>query len=152
MKQNDLLSLVQRRRTPDFFVCMKYIISPQVKAEHNPHPYENLRDALLRDSLTRAVEGDDESLQLVIENINTYVELVHHTDYPLALMQCRLLFIAHTGRHGTHHALPVVGLSLASLTRKTADMHHTRFDPSSLLLLACTLIQHNKAHSRVSSH
>lgn len=60
-----------------------------MKAERNPHPHENLRDALLRDTLTRAVEGDDEALQTVIDNVNTYVEAVHHTDYSLLLMQCK---------------------------------------------------------------
>lgn len=54
--------------------------------------------------------------------------------------------------HGTHAMLTVVGLSLAGLTRKTADLHYARFDPSALLLLACTLIQHNKAHSRVNAY
>ena len=42
----------------------------------------------MRDTLTRAVEGDDEALQVIIDNVNTYVEVVHHTDYTLALMQC----------------------------------------------------------------
>lgn len=42
----------------------------------------------MRDTLTRAVESDDEALQVIIDNVNTYVEVVHHTDYTLALMQC----------------------------------------------------------------
>ncbi|TBU65728.1 hypothetical protein BD310DRAFT_803111 [Dichomitus squalens] len=121
--------LCKRRRTPEFFAIIKSITGPTVRAEHNPHPHETLRDAILRDTLTRAVEGDDEALQIVIDNVNTYVEVVHHTDYSLSLMQ-------------------FVGLSLANLTRKTADIHHGRFDPSPLLLLACNLIQHNKANSR----
>ncbi|KAI0670290.1 hypothetical protein C8Q78DRAFT_114403 [Trametes maxima] len=122
-------ALSKRRRSPEFFAIIKHITGPQVKAERNPHLHENLRDALLRDTLTRAVEGDDESLQVVVDNVNTYIEVVHHTEYTPALMQ-------------------FVGLCLASLTRKTADLHHARFNPSPLLLLACTLIQHNKAHSR----
>ncbi|KAI0362213.1 hypothetical protein OH77DRAFT_1416438 [Trametes cingulata] len=121
--------LCKRRRSHDFFAIIKHITGPQVKAERNPHPLENLRDALLRDTLTRAVEGDDDSLQVVLDNVNDYVEIVHHTEYTPTLMQ-------------------FVGLCLASLTRKTADLHFARFDPSALLLLACTLIQHNKAHSR----
>ncbi|KAI1795782.1 hypothetical protein LXA43DRAFT_1163651 [Ganoderma leucocontextum] len=121
--------LCKRRRAPEFFAIIKNIVGPLVKAERNPHPHENLRDALLRDTLARVVEGDDEALQTVVDNVNTYVEVVHHTDYSLLLMQ-------------------FVGISLANLTRKTADLHHARFDPSPLLLLACTLIQHNKANSR----
>ncbi|KAI8998560.1 hypothetical protein BD414DRAFT_519687 [Trametes punicea] len=121
--------LCKRVRAPDFFLIIKHITGPQIKAERNPHPHENLRDALLRDTLNRAVEGDDDSLQVVLDNINAYVEIVHHTDYSPGLMQ-------------------FVGLCLASLTRKTADLQALRFDPSPLLLLSCTLVQHNKAHSR----
>ncbi|PIL24081.1 hypothetical protein GSI_13832 [Ganoderma sinense ZZ0214-1] len=121
--------LCKRRRAPEFFAIIKHVVGPLAKAERNPHPHENLRDALLRDTLTRAVEGDDDALQTVIDNVNTYVEVVHHTDYSLLLMQ-------------------FVGMSLTNLTRKTADLRHARFDPSPLLLLACTLIQHNKANSR----
>ncbi|KAI0324520.1 hypothetical protein GY45DRAFT_1288775 [Cubamyces sp. BRFM 1775] len=121
--------MFKRNRPREFFDIIRHIINPHVKAERNPHPSENLRDALLRDTLTRIIEGDDEALQTVLENINMYVEHVHHTDYTPALMQ-------------------YVGLCLGSLTRKTADMHFTRFDPSPLICLACTLIQHNKALSR----
>lgn len=59
-----------------------------MKAERNPNPYESLRDALLRDTLSRTIEGDDEALQTVIDNVNTYVEVVHHMDYSTLLMQC----------------------------------------------------------------
>ncbi|CDO71214.1 hypothetical protein BN946_scf184863.g9 [Trametes cinnabarina] len=121
--------MFKRTRSHEFFTVIKHIAAANVKAEHNPHPLESLRDSLLRDTLTRIVEGDDESLQTVLDNVNTYIETVHHTDYTPSLMQ-------------------FVGLCLASLTRKTADMHVARFDPSPLLLLSCTLIQHNKAHSR----
>ena len=103
----------------------------------------------MRDTLTRAVEGDDEALQLIIDNVNTYVEVVHHTDYTLALMQCEYTLVVSLEVQMLTGLPLVVGLSLANLTRKTADIHHGRFDPSPLLLLACTLIQHNKANSRV---
>ncbi len=72
-------------------MIIKHVTAPHVKAEHNPYPHENLRDALLRDTLSRAVEGDDESLQVVVDNINTYIEVVHHAEYTLALMQCKLI-------------------------------------------------------------
>ncbi|KAI9070388.1 hypothetical protein FKP32DRAFT_1586228 [Trametes sanguinea] len=121
--------LCKRPRSHEFFSIIKHIAGAHVKAERNPHLHESLRDALLRDTLPRVVDGDDESLQAVLDNVHTYIETVHHTDYTPALMQ-------------------FVGLCLASLTRKTADLHFTRFDPSPLLLLSCTLIQHNKAHSR----
>ncbi|KAH9946036.1 uncharacterized protein BXZ73DRAFT_86240 [Epithele typhae] len=121
--------LCKRPRTPEFFGIIKQVIGPHVLAEHNQYPHETLRDGLLRDTLTRAVEGDDESFQSIVNNLHTYVEVVHHTDYNLPLMQ-------------------FVGLTLANLTRKTADLSLARFDPSPLLMLACLLIQHNKAHSR----
>lgn len=49
----------------------------------------NLRDALLRDTLPRAVENDFESYQTVVENVNTYVEVVYHQKYTSELMQCK---------------------------------------------------------------
>lgn len=47
-----------------------------------------LRDSLLRDTLTRAVENDMETFQLVLENITRYVDIVHHSQYSPDLMQC----------------------------------------------------------------
>lgn len=76
-------------RPHEFFDVIKHVIGPQAKAERNPHPTETLRDALLRDTLSRALEGDDDSLQIVLDNVNTYVEIVHHTEYTPALMQCK---------------------------------------------------------------
>lgn len=43
----------------------------------------------------------------------------------------------------------VVGQSLTNIARKTADWHADSFDPSSLILLAANLFQHNKLKSRV---
>ena len=45
---------------------------------------------------------------------------------------------------------PVVGLSLANITRKTAEWSYGSFDASPLFLMASTLIQNNQAQSRVS--
>lgn len=47
-----------------------------------------LRDSFLRDTLTRAVDNDMESFQVVIENVNRYVEIVHHSHYSSDLLQC----------------------------------------------------------------
>lgn len=44
----------------------------------------------------------------------------------------------------------MVGLSLANITRKTAEWSYGSFDASPLFLMASTLIQNNQAQSRVS--
>ncbi|KAK7693414.1 hypothetical protein QCA50_002982 [Cerrena zonata] len=89
--------------------------------------HANLRDGLLRDTLPRAVENDLESYQTVIENISTYVEMVYHQKYTSDLMQ-------------------FIGLFLTNIARRTADW--STFDPSPLLLMASTVIQHNKSQCR----
>ena len=44
----------------------------------------------------------------------------------------------------------MVGLSLANITRRTAEWSYGSFDASPLFLMAATLIQNNQAQSRVS--
>ena len=44
----------------------------------------------------------------------------------------------------------MVGLSLANITRRTAEWSYGSFDASPLFLMTSTLIQNNQAESRVS--
>ncbi|KAH9951250.1 hypothetical protein B0H21DRAFT_272251 [Amylocystis lapponica] len=124
-----LFVLYKRHLPSTFFDVIRYIAVANAKANKSSTPQVDLRDALLRDTLTRAIENDPDSYQLVIENLRSFVETVHHTGYSADLMQ-------------------FVGLSLTYIARRTADWPADAFDPSPLLLLACTLIQHNKAQSR----
>jgi hypothetical protein len=49
----------------------------------------SLREYLLRDVLSRAVDNDQTSLQVVLNNIQTYIEIIFHQDYSLDLLLCK---------------------------------------------------------------
>ena len=48
---------------------------------------DSLGNALLRDTLTRAVDNDLASFQQVLDNLNTFIETVHHSGFSAELMQ-----------------------------------------------------------------
>ena len=56
---------------------------------------ESLRDALLRDTLARAADSDNDSLQTVLNNLLTYVEVVHPQNHSVGLMQCQSMQLKH---------------------------------------------------------
>jgi hypothetical protein len=80
---NDRYDL-QRSLDPDFFVILKQI------TDSNPEA-ESMRDFLLRDTLARASENDYASFQPVINNLQTYIEVVHHENYSTEAMRCNLI-------------------------------------------------------------
>ena len=51
----------------------------------------SLRDALLYDTLSRAApDNEGASYQLILNNLNHFIEYVHHASYSLELLQCKL--------------------------------------------------------------
>lgn len=61
-----------------------------------PAPAESLRDVLLRDTLSRATENDQTTFQIVLNNLQTFVEVVHHQGYSSDLMTCQYRCIRRT--------------------------------------------------------
>ncbi|KAJ7219313.1 hypothetical protein GGX14DRAFT_435653 [Mycena pura] len=125
---SNLFSL-QRRLDRNVFVVLKEITD--AKARLSPAPAESLRDVLLRDTLLRAPENDHTTIQVVLNNIQTFVEIVHHQRYTTDLMA-------------------FVGQQLIVLTRRVLDVatDGTVIEPAALLLIPAFLVQHNKANSR----
>jgi hypothetical protein len=80
---NDRYDL-QRSLDPDFFLILKQITDTNPEAE-------SMRDFLLRDTLARAAENDYASFQPVINNLQTYIEVVHHENYNTEAMRCNLM-------------------------------------------------------------
>ncbi|KAI0079929.1 hypothetical protein K474DRAFT_1638767 [Panus rudis PR-1116 ss-1] len=119
--------LLKKRHSRDFFLVLAFVTEPNKKAAL-PASRMNIRDALLRDTLPRAVENDQDCYQTVIENLNTFVEVVYRAKYSTELMQ-------------------FIGLYLTNVARKTAEWPSDQFNPSPLLLMTCTVIQHNKSQS-----
>ena len=74
----------QRNLEPSFFVVLHDILERGVVLVANG---DSLGNALLRDTLTRAVDNDLASFQQVVDNVNTFVETVHHSGFSAELMQ-----------------------------------------------------------------
>jgi len=107
----------------------RFIGETPTKTFSSSSTYSRLREALLRDVLSRSVDNDAETFQLVVDNVGKYVEIVYHSQYSSDFLQ----FVGH---------------SITAIARRTADWTADTFDASSLLSLAATLIQYNKGQSR----
>jgi hypothetical protein len=75
---------LQRNLEPAFFVVLHDIFERGVVLMANG---DSLGNALLRDTLTRAVDNDLASFQQVLDNVNTFIETVHHSGFSAELMQ-----------------------------------------------------------------
>ncbi|KAJ6502509.1 hypothetical protein C8R45DRAFT_976826 [Mycena sanguinolenta] len=124
-----IANLFKRRLDRNVFFVLKEVTDGGVKL--TPVPAENLRDILLRDTLPRAAENDSTTFQTVLNNLQTYVEVVHYQGYSADLMS-------------------FVGQQLTALARRALDLagEGMVIEPAPLLLVAALLIQHNKANSR----
>lgn len=87
-----LFRQLQRTLERDFFVVLKH-----VTAKVTLGPSESLRDAFLRDAIQNVAEHEPKICQTMLNNINTYVEIVHHEHYTPDMMQGKLyLSVIHT--------------------------------------------------------
>ncbi|KAF7323012.1 hypothetical protein HMN09_00080900 [Mycena chlorophos] len=121
-------SLFKRRLDQNVLLVLKEITDAKARLTPNA---ESLRDLLLRGLLIRGPENDHTTMQNFLNNLNSFVELVHHQGYSLELMR-------------------LAGQQLLSITRRVADLagEGAVVDPTALLLIPALLIQHNKANSR----
>jgi hypothetical protein len=108
---------------------------------------ESLRDALLREAISNVVDNDSKICHIVLNNINTYIEVVHHQAYTADLMQGKL--DDKCDQVAMLMILSVVGIALANAARRSSDWPIS-FEPAAMLLISATILQHNKIHSRVS--
>ena len=74
---------LQRSLEPSFFTVLRNVLERSIPATSG----DTLGDALLRDTLTRAADNDLASFQHVLGNMNTFVEVVHHSGFSAELMQ-----------------------------------------------------------------
>lgn len=113
----------------------------------NPTSPQCLRELLLRDVLGRIVEVDQATFQIMLKNVQTYVDVIFHHGYSIDLMLCKCqrcwfgLYI---------DLLPVVGQQMTQISRRISEWAPDVVDPAPLILIFATLIQQNKANSRVS--
>ena len=109
----------------------------------------NLKDILLRDTMVKSLDNDSESFQGVLDNVCTYVEVVHHAGYSPEMLQGAARVALLSGHILLMPVCLAVGIYLTSVARRAAERPQGAINPSPLIIMACTLIQHNKAQSRV---
>ncbi|KAL0581716.1 hypothetical protein V5O48_000298 [Marasmius crinis-equi] len=120
------VGLIRRKLDRTIFTVLKQVLDANAKENRGA---ESLREALLRDTLPRAVESDQTVFQAVLNNLEAYIEVVHHQNYSKELMM-------------------FVGQHLTLLARRTSEWTPETVDPAPLLNIAAVLMQHNKAQSR----
>lgn len=133
----------QRRQESSFWPVLRFVIDSSFQQSLS------IRESLLRDALARASEADIEAIKIAAEDLNNFVEVVFPQGYSPELMQCMCTIALYHICHSRLH-VAVVGLSLTTIIRRTAEWSADAFDPSPLLLIASTLIVNNIAQSRVS--
>ncbi|TFK42558.1 hypothetical protein BDQ12DRAFT_676416 [Crucibulum laeve] len=117
------MHLLKRTHNRQFFTVLAQILTdPQDK-------HDGLRERLLRDTTARIVDCDPTSLQGVLVNLQTYVEVVYHEGYSADLM----IFM---GQHFSH------------ISRRLSDWSGETIDPSPLLTIFAILLHDNRKHSR----
>jgi hypothetical protein len=105
-----------------------------------------LRDILLRDTVSRIVETDPESFQLVLPNLSLFIDKVHNGAYDPDLVRrksLRLFFVASLTPYED------IGTCLINVVRRTAEWPSENFDPSTLLLIIGSLTKNNPTEARV---
>lgn len=79
------LQNLQRPLDHDFFTVVKYITDTNIKSVS----FDNLRDELLQEAISSVADSDYKVCQITLNNISTYVEVVHHQGYSAELMQSK---------------------------------------------------------------
>lgn len=81
-----MINLFKRTLKPTFFNVLKQVLDAQrAVSKSDPDP---LVSYLWRDALNRAPECDPASMQLVIENVAKFAEVVYHSDYSHEIITC----------------------------------------------------------------
>ncbi|PFH54331.1 hypothetical protein AMATHDRAFT_38260 [Amanita thiersii Skay4041] len=121
---NGLFSnLLKRRLDREFFIVLKQVMVL------NKSNQDDLKEALLHDVMVRAVDVDHGSLQATIDNILTFIEMVHHEDY-------------------SAESILLAGQQLTSLARRVSERSSDQINPSSLFTIPAVLVENNKSHLR----
>ncbi|KAJ4487923.1 hypothetical protein J3R30DRAFT_3280032 [Lentinula aciculospora] len=119
------IGLIRRPLDRSLFVVLKQVMDANAKNSGSQH----LRDAILYDTFKRAVETDQSSFQIMLNNLQTFVEVVHHQNYSAETMS-------------------FIGQSLTHLARRMSEWSPDLVNPAPLVLIISLLIQHNKTQSR----
>lgn len=141
-----LTNIRQRTVEPETFSVIRHIMARNARSHHGQGP---LRDAVLRDTLNHLVaHPNDPQQKTALENLQFYIEIVHHQSYPLDLLLCECTS-SFPFLHTYVNALVAFGRAMIAILRNAGELSPDGIDPNTLLLSAALLVQHNKAQIRV---
>ncbi|KAG6850997.1 hypothetical protein H0H93_004484 [Arthromyces matolae] len=98
-------------------------------AKNNPGAPHLIHDLLLRDAFTRVSDADSAGYQNVLNNIQTYVEVVYHENYSVDTLQ-------------------FAGQQLVISSRRASEWSPEIISPEPILITLAVITSHNKALSR----
>ncbi|KAF8636667.1 hypothetical protein AX17_003473 [Amanita inopinata Kibby_2008] len=120
-------NLLKRRLEREFFVILKQSVSSSSNNAENTS--DDLKNILLHDAMTRAVDADHGSLQVVLDNIAVFIEIVHHDYY-------------------SAESMAFVGHQLTNLARRASERGSDGIETSSLFLIPAVLAETNQGRIR----
>ncbi|KAF8478567.1 hypothetical protein DFH94DRAFT_633058 [Russula ochroleuca] len=120
------IALLKRTHSESFFDVLR---SCTENSSRDSPESQGLRDILLRDTVSKIVEIDAESFQLVIHNLSLFIDKVHNGAYDPGLVR-------------------YIGSCLTTAVRRTAEWPSENFDPSPLLLIISILMKNNPTEAR----
>ncbi|CAK5277405.1 unnamed protein product [Mycena citricolor] len=120
-------TLFKRRLDPNLFTIVKDITDAKARQAVG----ETLRETLLRDTLPRIAENDAATIQTMMGNVLTFMEVVHHQNYSADLMA-------------------FVGQQIVIIARRFMELsaEGAALETGPLFMIPALVIQHNKSNSR----
>src|SRR5260370_1512356 len=103
----------QRTQSNSFFDVLR---SCTENSSHGSPESQGLRDILLRDTASRIVETDAESLQLVMHNLSLFIDKVHDGAYDPGLVRRK-------SHQHLFRCFPDARLRRSTLPRKCSSSH-----------------------------
>ncbi|EJD52997.1 hypothetical protein AURDEDRAFT_180591 [Auricularia subglabra TFB-10046 SS5] len=126
-------NLAKKPLSPSVFSVLQVVLhdpGDPIMVDYQSLQGDSMKDLVLRSTLTLALDQSDEvAMPTVLNNLNLFVELVHHQDLSTDMIQ-------------------LVGSSLSNLARQTTEWDSQAFDPNPLLTMTATIVLHNRAQSR----
>ena len=80
---------MKKRLEDDFFSVLQFTLDPITQPVPFGSSTGSIKDVLLHDTLSRLVEGDEDSMQVAVVNVYKFVEHVHHSRYSVDLLKCK---------------------------------------------------------------
>jgi hypothetical protein len=129
----------------DFFHVLKDVFVSENKDSNSSA--QRVCEALLRDTFFRVADAEPALLQMLLQNMCTFIEEVYWQEYNVELIICKssLDFFGHT----LYKPVVVVGQQLTQIARRMSDGTFEGADPSPLIVISALLLLRNKKQFKV---